>query len=103
MLTTPLLERPDLLRAAQYGIVAFEAASPLMLVRGYIGRIYVVVAALFQLVVYATIRLTFLPHVVCLLAFVPLERIVVRSRSLAHLSSGRGAPNVAPGRGARNA
>lgn len=103
MLTTPLLERPDLLRAAQYGIVAFEAASPLMLVRGYIGRIYVVVAALFQLVVYATIRLTFLPHVVCLLAFVPLERIVVRSRSLAHLSSGRGALNVAPGRGARNA
>lgn len=79
-LTAPLLDRPYLLRAAQYGIVAFEVTSPLMLVRGYIGRIYVGLAALFQLVVYATIRLTFLPHVVCLLAFVPLERIVYRRR-----------------------
>jgi hypothetical protein len=79
-LTAPLLDRPDLLRAAQYSIVAFEVASPLMLVRGYIGRIYVTLAALFQLMVYATIRLTFLPHVVCLLAFVPLERVVYRLR-----------------------
>jgi hypothetical protein len=79
-LTAPLLDRPELLRAAQYGIVAFEAASPLMLVRGYVGRLYLALAVLFQLVVYLTIRLTFLPHVVCLLAFVPLERIVYRRR-----------------------
>jgi hypothetical protein len=101
-LTAPLLDRPDLLRAAQYGIVAFEAASPVMLVRGYIGRIYVALAAVFQVVVYATIRLTFLPHVVCLLAFVPLEIIVVRARSLARLSVGRAPTTLAPDKDLRN-
>ena len=81
-LAAPLLDQPGLLRVAQYGIVAFEVASPLMLAPGYVGRIFVVAAALFQVVVYATIRLTFLPHVVCLLAFVPLEDLAGRGRLL---------------------
>jgi hypothetical protein len=73
-LAAPLLEHPELLRAAQYGIVTFETASPLMLLPSPLGRALVALAALFQVAVYATVRLAFLPHVVCLGAFFPLER-----------------------------
>jgi hypothetical protein len=102
-LTTPLLDRPDFLRAAQYGIVAFEATSPLMLVRGATGRVFVVSAVVFQAIVYATIRLTFLPHLVCLLAFFPLERVPFRVKAL--VRSGRGSTRGLPtetGQGTRD-
>jgi hypothetical protein len=88
-LAAPLLDQPGLLRGAQYGIVAFEVASPLMLAPGYVGRTFVAAAALFQVVVYASIKLTFLPHVVCLLAFVPLEALAGRGKLLV---GRRGAP-----------
>jgi len=74
-----LRDYPGLLHAAQYGIVAFELTSPLLLARGLFGRIYLGFAAVFHLVTWATLKITFLPHTVCLLAFLPLERLPVPS------------------------
>lgn len=71
----PLLEVPWVLRAAQYGIVLFELASPLLLVRGRTGRAFLVTALIFHVVTFSTISIIFLPHVVCLFSFVELERL----------------------------
>ncbi len=75
-LATPLLDHPGILVAAQYGTVIFELCSPLLLVRGRVGRAYLVAAAGFHVVTYAAISIMFWPHVLCLLcAFLPLERV----------------------------
>ena len=74
-LGTPLLDVPWLLQATQWGIIAFELASPLLLRRGRVGHAMVAVCIGFHLVTYATITIIFLPHVICLLAFLPLERL----------------------------
>ncbi len=74
-LAEPLEDLPWLLQATQWFIVAFELASPLLLVRGRPGRIYLIVAVVFHAVTYATIGIIFLPHVMCLLSFVELERL----------------------------
>ncbi|MFN2587744.1 MAG: HTTM domain-containing protein [Actinomycetota bacterium] len=74
-LAAPLETAPELLRVAQWGIVVFELASPLLLTRGRIGRLYLASAFLFHAVTYATIRIVFWPHVACLLAFLPLEKL----------------------------
>jgi len=71
----PLIAYPVLLIGAQYLIVAFELASPLMLMKGRLGRILWWTAIAFHAGVYATLRLSFIPHLVCLLAFLPLERL----------------------------
>ena len=71
----PLVDYPGMLVGVQYLIVAFELASPLMLAPGRWGRALLWAAFGFHLAVYATLRLSFLPHLVCLLAFLPLERI----------------------------
>lgn len=76
----PLLDYPWVLQAAQYGIVLFEALSPLLLVGGKIGRRFLWGAVVFHAVTFATISIIFLPHVVCLLAFVPLERFTPSGR-----------------------
>lgn len=73
---------PGLLHAAQYGIVAFELSSPVLLVKGAVGRIYLALAGLFHLVTWVTLKITFLPHTVCLIAFLPLERLPIPSISL---------------------
>ena len=75
VLAEPLKSNPWVLTITQYFIVAFELASPLLLNRGRIGRLFLVAAAAFHLMTYATITIIFLPHVMCLLAFVPLERL----------------------------
>ena len=74
-LAEPLEQLPVLLQATQVGIVAFELAAPLLLAPGRLGRFYLGVALAFHLVTFAFLRLIFLPHIVCLLAFLPLERI----------------------------
>ena len=71
----PLLDFPWLLQATQWGIIAFELASPLLLLRGRVGRGLVVICVVFHLVTFATITIIFRPHVMCLLAFLPLERL----------------------------
>lgn len=74
-LADPLQDYPAVLHAAQYGIMAFELAAPLMLAGGRLGRVLVGAAVVFHLITYVFIRLIFLPHVICLLAFFPLERV----------------------------
>ena len=61
-------------RATQFGIIAFELLSPLLLVRGRVGYAFLILALLFHAVTFSTISIIFLPHVVCLLAFLPLEQ-----------------------------
>jgi hypothetical protein len=70
-----LTDVPALLRATQFGIIVFELSSPLLLVRGRVGHTFLTLAVLFHVVTFLTISIIFLPHVVCLLAFLPLERL----------------------------
>ena len=74
-LADQLLEHPGLLVAMQVSILALELASPLLLRHGRVQRIGVALAAGFHLVAFVGIRIIFLPHVVCLAAFLPLERL----------------------------
>ncbi len=74
-LSEPLLDYPWILRATQYGIVLFEMLSPLLLVRGRVGKLFLAGAVVFHLVTFASIGIIFLPHVMCLLSFVELERL----------------------------
>lgn len=80
-LSTPLLGVPVVLRAGQAALVAVELASPLLLLEGRrvrgvaVGRWLLVGFGLFHLATFAGITISFLPHVVCLSAFLPLERL----------------------------
>ena len=74
-LAEPLIERPQVLHLAQYALVAFELLSPLLLAPGRVGRAMMGAAAGFHLVTWAALQITFLPHVICLLSFFPLERL----------------------------
>lgn len=88
-LAEPLTAAPWVLVAAQVGIVAFELASPLVFVLRQRWR-YAAVGFLysFHLVSFATITISFLPHLVAMACFLPLERLhpvvwarAVRSRA----------------------
>lgn len=72
-----LLEHPSLLLISQWGIVAFELLSPVALFVRRTGLQVAVVAFFlaFHLATYAMVTIIFLPHVVCLAAFLPLERL----------------------------
>lgn len=80
-ISDPLLEFPWVLQIAQYGIVLFEILSPLLLIPGRIGRRFLMAAVVFHAVTFATIRIIFFPHVMCLLAFVELERLHLPARA----------------------
>ncbi len=71
----PLAEHPELLHVSQYVIVLLELASPLLFVRGIVGRVALGVAFAFHVMVFATVAILFTPHVVALCSFLPLERI----------------------------
>lgn len=61
--------------ATQWLVLCAEACSPLMLwLRGRALYAYVGFFAMFHLTTYLTIKIHFLPLVVCLLAFLPLEQ-----------------------------
>jgi hypothetical protein len=82
VLGTPLLHAPVLLHVTQWAMVVFELATPVVLfLRG--RALYFALSALlcFHLVTYATIGISFLPHLLCLAAFVPLERMTLHRRS----------------------
>lgn len=74
-LAEPLKDNPWILRITQWFIMLFELASPLLLVKGRIGKIFLGVAFAFHVMTYASITIIFLPHIMCLLAFLPLERL----------------------------
>ena len=92
-LGAPLLHVPQLLHVTQWGIVAMELGTPLLLVLTYLGRngreawrrtaarlcaLYLWGLFTFHVLTFATISILFLPHVVCLLAFAPLEHAPAR-------------------------
>ena len=72
-----LLDVPWLLHAAQYGLVVMELSAPVLLLLAG-RRLYLALAAyaLFHLGTWAAIAIVFLPHLVCFLAFLPLERLL---------------------------
>jgi hypothetical protein len=85
-LAEPLEDLPGVLVGAQYLIVTLELASPLLFVRGALGRAWWWVVISFHLVTFAAIGIFFLPHVLCLLSFRRLERcdpraLVARARA----------------------
>jgi hypothetical protein len=82
-LADPLTDHPGLLVALQALIVLLELASPLLLRTGRTQRIGVAVAAGFHLATFVGVRIIFLPHLVCLPAFLPLERLGWRGRRTA--------------------
>jgi hypothetical protein len=75
-LAEPLLAAPWVLVAAQIGIVAFELLSPLVFVLrerwrpAAVGFFYS-----FHLVSFATITISFMPHLAAMTSFLPLERV----------------------------
>jgi hypothetical protein len=79
-LSEPLLQVPQVLHAAQYGIMVMELlVAPLLLVRWRDPRTTWLLAAGFlgfHLLTFAMITIVFLPHCVALLALLPLERLV---------------------------
>jgi len=71
---TPLLHHPSVLLVAQWGLFALECLTPVVLFLGRRGRIVAVaVLEAFHLMTEATIRINFVPLMVCLLVFLPLE------------------------------
>ena len=80
---------PWVLHAYQYVLVAFELGSPALLLPGRVGRLYLAAAAAFHAVTFATIRIGFWPHTVCLAAFLPLERLSWSSLRAGDLRPGK--------------
>lgn len=78
MFADPLLNYPTLLHVIQGATLFFEFTAPAMLLRNRIGRSYVLTAFLFHVTSFALITISFRSHVICLLAFVPLERVLER-------------------------
>ena len=69
-----LLHFPLLLRGLQWSLLTIELASPLLLLVRHRWRLLAVLGfAGFHLTTYLILKIHFLPLVVCLLAFLPLE------------------------------
>ena len=84
VLGTPLLHHVWVLHAGQYALVLLELAAPLLLLlRGrWLSRVVAGYVA-FHLLTWAGIGIVFLPHLVCLLALLPLERLRLPSPAVA--------------------
>jgi hypothetical protein len=96
-LSTWTLDVPYLLPAAQWVMIGFELAAPLMLlVRSDRARIGLVLFLLgFHVMVYAGVGIIFLPHCIAILSILPWERLATigRRTSVATVP----APGRAPG------
>jgi hypothetical protein len=81
-LSTWTLDVPYLLPAAQWVMIGFELAAPLMLlVRSDRARIGLVLFLLgFHVMVYAGVGIIFLPHCVAILSILPWERLATLHR-----------------------
>jgi hypothetical protein len=72
-----LLDHPEILRLAQWGLILVEIASPVVLfLKGRLLALAAVFFLSFHLVTYLAIGIHFLPTVICWLAFAPLERLL---------------------------
>lgn len=79
-LADPLLDHPWTLQATQYGIIAMELASPILLVKGRIGRWSLYAFYGFHAVTFACLGIAFWPHLACLTAFLPWEKLPEKLR-----------------------
>ncbi len=70
-----LLHVPWAMIAMQFVILAFELTAPLMLLRNTLGRSYVLFAIAFHAASLIGITIYFRSHLVCVIAFFPLERL----------------------------
>ncbi len=70
-----LMDVPWLLYPMQFLILAFELTTPLMLMRNRLGRLYVWGAIVFHVASLIGITIYFRSHLVCVIAFFPLERL----------------------------
>ena len=71
-----LVQVPNLMVVSQFGIVAFELFSPLILVLPRKWQLRAVAACYgFHVMVMATITISFLPHQVAMASFLPLEKV----------------------------
>jgi len=76
-LAQPLLDAQWILHVSQWGIMGLELSSPLIFLLNARWRRWAIAGLLgFHVVTYSMITIIFLPHVVCLAAFLPLERLV---------------------------
>jgi hypothetical protein len=88
---------PGALIAAQIGIMAFELTSPLIFFLPEKWRLRAVAFFYsFHLVTIATITISFAPHLVAMLGFLPLERAFEKARSARLFSAGRSPSSPAP-------
>jgi hypothetical protein len=75
-LADELVRVPNLMVVSQFGIMAFELLSPLLLVLPRKWQLRAVAACYgFHVMVMATITISFLPHQVAMASFLPLERV----------------------------
>jgi len=75
-LAKPLMHHPALLVAGQWGLLVMEFLTPVLLfVRGRALAFGLGVLVAFHVTTYLAIEIHFLPTVICLLAFMPLERL----------------------------
>jgi hypothetical protein len=93
------LDVPWLLPAAQWVMLAFEFASPLvLLVRSDRARVGLVLFLLgFHVMVYAGVTIIFLPHCVAVLSILPWERLTSSRRRGSPVSDLMPATGPAPG------
>ncbi|MEN3271523.1 MAG: hypothetical protein V7636_284 [Actinomycetota bacterium] len=89
-----LAHAPWTLHVAQYLVVGMELASPLLLVPGRVGKAMLAAVVVFHVATFATVTILFLPHVVCLTAFLPLEWLSTTWRLRASRSAE--GPDTAP-------
>ncbi|GAA3637997.1 HTTM domain-containing protein [Kineosporia mesophila] len=74
-----LLDPPWILTASQFLIFAIEVCSPVILwARGRVRYLMVLGFMVFHLSTYLAMKIHFLPLVICLLAFLPLEIVLQR-------------------------
>ena len=95
-----MLDVPGLLVAAQWGMLALELLSPLMLLVWSVRKRFLLVAFLlgFHLSVYASVTIIFLPHCIAILSILPWERVPeLRGRLRAQPAGRRPAPVAAAG------
>jgi hypothetical protein len=85
------LANPWILHAAQWFLVGFELMTPLLLTERF-RKPFVAAAFTFHAITYASITIVFLPHVVCLLTFLELERLVPRLKSRLVTAGSRASP-----------
>jgi hypothetical protein len=72
-----MVHHPWMLQVSQWAMLVLELAAPLLLVIRRERTVWIVIGALyaFHLVTYAALGIIFLPHLVALAAFLPLERL----------------------------